>query len=324
MFSTKNLVLNPSDVPSYWVFQYYLNLSERLIGQDVKIKSIFNPLEKTPSFCIYVNKASMQYKFKDFSTGKNGNKVDLVKLMFDISFPEASQKITSDYNAHVKAGGFEEITFKPQPKWQVQFVKNTEWTEDDASFWLQFNIGKTLLDKYNVRPIEYYDLVKEEDYKVKSLKIEGKYLYGYYDKNGDLYKIYQPYSKHKFHKVTSHLQGYDQLKYDKPYLVICASLKDAMCLASIGYNIEVIAPDSENTMIKPHVIEYLKKRYKKVITLFDNDDAGKNAIKKYSEMYKLSGLVYPTAKDIADGMKDQGLDKVHWLLKPLLKKILNK
>ena len=34
----------------------------------------------------------------------------------------------------------------------------------------------------------------------------------------------------------------------------------------MGYNIEVIAPDSENTMIKPHIIENLKKKYKKVIT----------------------------------------------------------
>ena len=87
-------------------------------------------------------------------------------------------------------------------------------------------------------------------------------------------------NRYLVHKINPHLQGYDQLKYDKPYLVICSSLKDAMCLASIGYNIEVIAPDSENTMIKPHVIEYLKKKYKKVITLFDNDDAGRKTTQK--------------------------------------------
>ena len=237
MFSTKNLVLNPSDVPSYWVFQYYLNLSEPLIGQDIKIKSIFNPLEKTPSFCVYVDKSIMQYKFKDFSTGKSGTKVDLVKLMFNIDFPTASRKIINDYNAYVKTSDFKTQTFKAQPKWEVQFIKETEWTEADASFWLQFNIGKKMLERYNVKPIEYYNLVKEENYKIKSLKIEGRYMYGYYDKEDKVYKIYQPYSKHKFHKVSNHLQGYDQLKYDQPYLIICSSLKDAMCLASIGYNV---------------------------------------------------------------------------------------
>ena len=70
MFNTKNLVLNESDIPSYWVFQYYLNLPEPLTGQDVKLTSIFNPNEKTPSFCIYVDQKINQYKFKDFSTGK--------------------------------------------------------------------------------------------------------------------------------------------------------------------------------------------------------------------------------------------------------------
>ena len=104
MFNTKNLVIEGSDVPSYWVFQYYLNLSETLTGQDVKIKSIFNPSERTPSFCIYVDKSIMQYKFKDFSTGKNGNKIDLVKLMFNLEYPDAMKKIVEDYNIHVKSG----------------------------------------------------------------------------------------------------------------------------------------------------------------------------------------------------------------------------
>jgi hypothetical protein len=63
MFNTKNFVIEGSDVPSTWVFQYYLELSERLTGQDVKIVSIFNPNEKTPSFCIYVDKNIMQYRF---------------------------------------------------------------------------------------------------------------------------------------------------------------------------------------------------------------------------------------------------------------------
>ena len=84
MFNTKNIVLDERNIPSTWVFQYYLNLPEQLTGQNIKIKSIFNPNDKTPSFCIYVNETIMQYKFKDFSTGKNGNKVDLVKLMFNI------------------------------------------------------------------------------------------------------------------------------------------------------------------------------------------------------------------------------------------------
>jgi hypothetical protein len=323
MFNTKNFVLEGSDVPSTWVFQYYLELSERLTGQDVKIVSIFNPNEKTPSFCIYVDKNIMQYRFKDFSTGKSGNKIDLVKLIFNLEFPEAMRKIVQDYNTFVKSSEYIEQKFQPQSKWEVDFIKIRQWNVKDTDYWLPYRIGMSILDAYNVKPIEYYNLVKEDSGEIKSLKIQTNNCYGYFDKNGEIYKIYQPLSKsHKFLKVKPHLQGFDQLKYNQPYLVICSSLKDAMCIKGIGYNIEVIAPDSENTMIKPHIVAYLKKKYKKVITLFDNDDAGINAIKRYAETYNINGFVPTICKDISDAMAKHGLDEVHAMLKPLLKETL--
>ena len=57
-------------------------LPERLNGQNVQIKSVFHPSERTPSMWVFVDKG--QYKFKDFSTGKGGNKIDLVKELFSI------------------------------------------------------------------------------------------------------------------------------------------------------------------------------------------------------------------------------------------------
>ncbi len=325
MFNTKNFVLEGSDIPSTWVFQYYLNLPEKLTGQDLKIVSIFNTNERTPSFCIYVDKTIMQYKFKDFSTGKSGNKIDLVKSIFNFDFPTAMQRMVRDYNAYVRSSEYIEQKFEPQSKWEVDLIKDRAWPVEDKDYWLSFRIGKTLLSNYNVKPIEYYNLIKEQEGEIKKLRIASKHMYGYFDKYGEVYKIYQPHSKkHKFHKVKPYLQGFDQLKFDQPYLVICSSLKDAMCLKGMGYNLEVLAPDSENTMIKPHIIEHLKKKYKKIITLFDNDDAGKAAIKKYSELYKLDGMVCPTAKDISDAMKSSGFKTVHLMIQPILKKILNK
>ena len=325
MFSTKNFVIEGSDVPSIWVFQYYLDLPERLTGQDLKIKSIFNPNERTPSFCIYVDKTVMQYKFKDFSTGKSGNKIDLVKLILGINFSEAMRTIVSDYNKFIKTSDYKEEKFIPQTRWEIDFINLRDWTVDDSNYWLSYRIGKSLLDTYNVKPIDYYNLVKQESNEVKKLKIGSKFCYGYFDKNGEVYKVYQPHSKkHKFFKAKQYLQGFDQLKFNQPYLVICSSLKDAMCLRSMGYNIEVIAPDSENTMIKPHIIEHLKKKYKKVITLFDNDEAGKNAVGKYASTYKIHGCVPTICKDISDAMVEIGFDKLHAMLKPLLKETLNK
>jgi hypothetical protein len=325
MFNTKNLVLEESDIPSYWVFQYYLNLPDTLSGQDIKLTSIFNPNEKTPSFCIYVDKRINQYKFKDFSTGKNGNKVDLVKMLFNEAYPVAAMRIVKDYNKHVKTNGFKTIEFKPEAKWKVDFVKTRNWNENDSKYWLSFRIGMTILTEFNVKPLEYYNLIKSNEERVDTLRIESSPLYGYFDKQGEVYKIYQPTSsKHKFHKVKTYLQGYDQLKFDKPYLVICSSLKDALCLKGMGYNIEVVAPDSENVMIKPHIMEHLKKKYKKVITLFDNDEAGIKAVNSYSITYQIHGFTLTICKDISDAMKKYGFDKVHQHLKPLLKTTLSK
>jgi len=296
MLNTKNLVVKESDIPSYWVFQYYLNINEKLTGQDIKIKSIWNPEEKTASMCLYVDKKKRCYMFKDFSTGKYGNKINLLQELLDLNYSAAVERMIKDYNHFVKINGKVKIDFKPQSKWEINFIKDRLWNDDDAQYWLKYRIGSTMLLEYNVKPILYYNMIKEESGTISKLKIEGKHIYGFYNKNNKVYKIYQPFKKkHRFHK----LKGF-------------------------GYNIEVIAPDSENTMIKPYIIENLKNKYKKIITLFDNDSAGHKAIERYKEVYKINGTSLSLSKDISDAVSQYEFNIVHKELKPLLKETLNK
>ena len=324
MLNTKNLIVNESEIPSYWVFQYYLQLNVKLTGQDIKIKSIFNPNDKTPSMCIYLDKSIMQYKFKDFSTGHGGSKIDLIKYMFDLKYPHAIEKLICDYNLYTRNENIEALILKARSNWIVDFVEIRSWNIQDREFWLSFRIGSQMLEEYNVQPIAYYDMVKEEDGLISKLKIEGPMIYGYFTNNGDLYKIYQPMRKnHKFLKIKPYLQGLEQLKYDKPYLLICASLKDGMSIKGFGYNLEIIVPDSENTMIKPYIIENFKKRYKNIASLFDNDEAGITASKKYEQSYEIKGITLALSKDFSDSVKEFGFDIVHQTIKPLLKNILN-
>ena len=326
MISTKNLILDGSKVPSTWVFEFYLDLPERLNGQNVQIKSVFHPTERTPSMWVFVDKG--QYKFKDFSTGKGGNKIDLVKELFNIDYSKAVFKIGQDYNKFITdKGEYTQSTIKPEAKFKVEHVNSRKWFNWDAEFWLSFNIGEDILNKYNVKPLNFYRMVKEGNEKREVRTIGGllaqSYIYGYFDKDDNIYKIYQPKNKKfKFIKVKPHLQGIDQLEYNQPYLVICSSLKDAMCLKQFGYNLEVIAPDSENTIIKPYIIENLKNKYKKVVTLFDNDTAGHNAIMKYNELYNVKGTWLTLSKDLADAVKEHGFTAVHEEIKVKLKSIL--
>ena len=95
-----------------------------------------------------------------------------------------------------------------------------------------------------------------------------------------------------------------------------------MCLKQFGYNLEVIAPDSENTIIKPYIIENLKKKYKKIVTLFDNDVAGHIAVGKYHRLHNIKGTWLDSSKDIADLVKEKGFADAHKEIKVKLKTIL--
>ena len=321
MITTKNFASDKKDIKSSWVFEYYLDLPERLTGQDVKIKSIFNSNDKSPSMFIYLNTTRNEYMYKDFSTGNQGSKIDIVQALFDLSYSQALFRIVEDYNRFIRENGsMKDIEYIPVAKYQVDYIKNREWTEADASYWLQYNIGVTLLGRFNIKPIEYYTMVKDGVDEVSKITIQHPMIYGYYDKVGEIYKIYQPkQKKRKFIKTRKYLQGLDQLSYDKKYLIICSSLKDALCILSFKLGVEVIAPDSENTMIKPYIIQNLLSKYKKVLCLLDNDEAGHTAMEKYKKIYKIESIHLKSEKDISDAVAKYGAEVVKPKLFNLIK-----
>lgn len=324
MLSTKHLVTSSKDVPEIWMFEHYCKLSEKLTGQDVKIKSIFNPNDKTPSMCIFLKDG--KYYYKDFSTGRGGTAIKLVQELFKEDFNKARIRVIEDYNRFVllNNGTQHKITeFRVHSKYKVTSTKTRKWNIQDKNYWEKYGISSYLLDEYNIKPLHSYKMEKEEGGELKSLEIDGLFIYGYFKQDGTLYKVYQPKVKeHKFIKVGSYLQGSEQLSKQK-FLLICSSLKDALVIKSSGIIIDVIAPDSENTMIKKEIIEHYQKDYKKVITLFDNDEAGINAMKKYKEQYNVDYVYFDLEKDIADAVKMHGQSKVFNKLIPLINKKLN-
>ena len=326
MLKIKSLITDITEVPREWIFEHYLNLEEKLTGQDVKIKSIFNPKDKNPSMYVYYSSNNV-YKFKDFSTGKSGDAIALVMTMCQLSTRgETAHKIISDYNAFILENkeDYSLREFKKRSKYKVTTFTTRSWTNIDAKYWGKFHIDSKTLEFYNVVPLAEYKLVKEENGEVKELTIKGNSIYGYFRKDGTLYKIYHPFLKdHKFIKVKDYIQGSDQLTMKVPYLVICSSLKDIMAFRKLGYkNAEAIAPDSENSMIPENVIESYKHKYKAVCTLFDNDGPGIESMKKYKDRYDLPSVVLAMSKDLSDSVRDTNLTKVREVLTPLLKEVL--
>lgn len=322
MFKTKNLVHDIKDVPVTWVYEHYCRLKERLTGQEVRMKSLFNDKDKTPSMFVYIDKKKSVYRFKDFSSGKGGCHIELVKMMFNLNYHQACLKILEEYNDYLlhNNGSYDVQDFKHQSKYRVDAFVVRQWNARDQYFWTQYNIGSKLLDKYGVKPLEQYTMTKtDEDGNSIHLIIQGLYIYGYFKQDGTLYKIYQPKTQdRKFLKVNHYIQGSEQLE-NKAWLLICSSLKDLMSVRSLGLNIDLVAPDSENTLIPHTQMDHWLGTYEKVLVLFDNDTAGMQSVEKYVQRYPGIQPVYlHMSKDVSDSIRDHGAHEVRERLVPII------
>ena len=318
MISTKILIPDIKSVPIAWVFEHYCRLDQKLTGQDIKIKSVFNPSERTPSMCIYFKPEKDRYQYKDFSTDNGGDCVDLVQKMLGIDTRlNTMHKIVRDYNEFVlhNNGGYDIQVFKQYNKYKIDRYELRQWNTLDKSYWSKYGIGSRLLEHYNVKPLSTYTMFKEEDGIYKVLNIEGSNIYGYFKKDGTLVKIYQPkVQKKKFLKVKDYVQGSEQLS-NSSKLVIVSSLKDGMCLKKMYPEIDFLAPDSENTIIKKEYLDDVSKNYEKCYILFDNDEAGNRATLKYINQFSyLEPLYLQLSKDISDSVMDHSYPEVKSIL----------
>ena len=95
-------------------------------------------------------------------------------------------------------------------------------------------------------------------------------------------------------------------------------MKDVLLLSELGY--PAVAPHGERVKIIDE-IENLKKRFKNIILLFDNDEPGIEGAKILSDKYDIP-MVYinPTekAKDLSDYYRINSYSKTAQLVENLL------
>lgn len=327
MFTLNNHINTIKDVPSDWIFENYLSLPEVLTGQKVRIKSIFNDKDNDPSMYIYYDEKVKYYKFKCFSTGRYGNAVECMKAYWKKDYFETCEKIINDYLEYKKLG-------KPSDKKEFQTVKWTIcehtrrlWTVNDAKYWTQFNIGSSLLERYKVYPIDKYTMCKSVNGILTGevFTIQKPNIYGFYHSKDTLYKVYQPlYADKKFLKLADYTQGFEQLE-NKNNLIITSSLKDCMAIKSIkDIDVDVLAPSSENTKLPEEMIDYLKTKYKTVVTYMDSDPAGVLSMQYYFDKYNLPFVYINKEKDFSDLVKSIGIFKATTTFIPVLDKAIMK
>lgn len=297
-----------SKVSEYDIYAHYL-------GQ-FKVGAIYNSpfrKDKNPSFGIYYSKRTKQLLFKDHGTGECGNIVKFVSLYTGLTnYNDILKDIVKQLNITTDTKLDSSKQYIPSSETIIGIVRQ-KFTPTDINYWSQFNISEKTLKKFNVNSIKYYLC----NGIVKGIYKEDNPMYAYKVYNN--FKIYRPladkYTKWRNNLTEYDIQGYAQLPSKGDTLIITKSMKDVMCLYEMG--IPAISPSSESTFIPNDILEGLKKRFKRIIILFDRDNTGVKYLRKMSLKTGLEGLLVHKkfkAKDISDAIKANSFEEIKkWL-----------
>ena len=280
-----------------------------------KINSPFR-VDSNPSFGIYLDD-NKHVRFKDFGDSDiKGGLFDLLCKYWDCSFNQAFVKILSLMQQYEGAN----VTLRPKQLKTFTRKESSEltriqvvvrpWKDYDFEYWNSYGINKKWLQYAEIYPISHKIVIKKDSAKGKPKRYifpTDKLAYTYVErKDGKVQiKVYQPMNTKGFKWCSSMDSSVISLwtkipeKGDK--IVICSSLKDALCL-SANLHIPAIAPQGEGYNISHTAQEELKRRFKKVFICFDTDEPGKKDSKKLSKETGFINIVpdLGTEKDISD------------------------
>ncbi len=305
-------------VSSYEILRYYC-------GNFEVNKRIHSPLRKdnNPSFAIQ-NYAGA-FLWKDFATGESGNCYTIVMKKFHCDFIGALQRINIDFNLELNSLTGKTVERTPFiPKVEVKKeciirIKSRAWRKEDLEYWQSFGINQELLERYKVKSIEHF-WINDNGY-----SIGNQLAFSYEFPDG--YKIYFPERKeYKWFTNSRYIQGLQQLDKTRDILIITKSLKDVICLESLGYS--SIAPQAESVLLKSEDMNKAKKIFKKIYTLFDYDNAGIHLAWQMRKLYGTEPLFlteglwkrkqgYLGCKDISELIKKIGINEINKKTKKL-------
>ncbi|MEE1303830.1 MAG: toprim domain-containing protein [Agathobacter sp.] len=271
-------------------------------------------MERNPSFSISTIDGH-RIHWRDFATRESGNILDLFEKLWKLSYNDVIIKMWNDANSITKNKVKAEATVnkcvvKETVKERTSKLecKVREWQDHDIQYWRSFGIEKEWLQFADVYPISHKIITKGNR---KLIFGADKYAYAYVERkeNNITLKIYQPFNQKGFKWSNQHDRSIISLWAKLPEtgnrVCICSSLKDALCLwANTG--IPSIALQGEGYGMSETAISELKKRFKQVFILFDNDEVGIADGEKLAKDTGFLNVVLPYfegGKDISDMYK---------------------
>lgn len=309
-------------VDEYSLYCFYLEF-EPVIG--VNYKSVLRDGDDQPSFGVFERTKARydggtfpnEYLWKDQGLGKRrnfGDLFDMVQILFDLpTRAHAVWKIASDFKigtteSYELPKAFRKVEPVKTPPTRIR-VQSRPFNARDLAYWSKYNVTTDILDRYNCTAVKY--VFFSDDQLIPTSPLQA-YAYRIHNR----YQIYQPHAprEYKFRNDWTEfcVPGWQQLT-GKELCINTKSCKDVMCLRSFGY--DAVSPRSENILLPVEAVSAMKKRFKRIITLFDND--GKHSAHKYEFEQRFIPIESGT-KDVSDFCAKYGPEKTAELLKQLL------
>ena len=316
---TKEFLLSKNNEETYMT--YYLGAP---VTKGLFVSPLRDDKHKT---CSYFRGKSGTLYFKDFATGQCLDFVNVVMTKYSCNYHEAIRIIAKDFG-YTTSAPIKTSAIKIQPKFEGNKqtfirVEVKDFTEAELKWWNSFGITKEILNKFKVYSCKTVFL---NNY-IYAQSAQHSPIYGYYfgkKENIEQWRIYMPKRK-EFRFIgnvsTKTIQGYKQLPKKGKVVVITKSMKDVLCLYSLG--ISAIAPNSETQFVSEKVLEELKQRFEYIALLYDNDLTGVKFTNKLRKQYpELIVTLIPRstgAKDISDYYRLHGRSKALELIKSAIK-----
>lgn len=280
------------------IVSYYFGISE--------IPCVINsPLreDKNPSFGFHTSDGR-RIHWIDYSTNERGGVFDLLMRVMNCSYIECLEDV---YNRMVKGSEVKVTTTRCNMHITHEYnsdikleCKVRDWKDYDIAYWESYGVTLKWLKWAEVYPISHKIVIKHGK---RNLFGAAKLAYAFVEhkENNTTIKIYQPLCK-EYKWANGHngsvISLWSKIPKTGDKLIICSSLKDALCM-SCQLSIPTLAVQGEGYDMSDTAINNLKSRYNKIYVSFDTDAPGILNTKRLAERTGFIPII-PDLKECKD------------------------
>lgn len=281
---TKGTIL--SLITEEQIFLKYLELD------SIKLDKLYTNVlreDKTPGCSFFIRDTDGRLIFNDFAW-RQFDCFDVVMVKYGITkFNKALKIVAADFNLISNPGELrKEVVARKQiikkTKQEIK-IKRKKYTKEELAFW---NIGGLIIEPETLEENNIFSLScfwEMEGNLIKTFHSKLNMVFGYKIGKGYKYQIYQPKktkTQRRFINSPDIKVGdLDFIDYDREYILVTKSKKDAFFLRMLGVNVIFIL--HEKIKIPDTIMENLN-RFRLKFTLFDNDETGVQASKTYKRL----------------------------------------